>query len=258
MQAQFLGALHRLCQTQRGLFPFIHIQRRFGRIVTVLHARRPGTQGRIAVESRIDLHSPQPILQHFPGNPPGPQNGGHRGRGIHHRRFHTDPAAAAVQDGRYLPGHILSHIFGVGGTGLAGHIGAGRGDGTACRPDQGRRHRMGRHTDRYRIQPGRHDIRHNGRTGYHNSQRSRPERFHQRPGIGVQPGGQRMDLFRIRNMQDQRIIRRTALGRKNLCYRLRLETVCTQTVDRFRRKGNHLARRNQAGRFRNRPFRILF
>ena len=117
---------------------------------------------------------------------------------------------------------------------------------------------MGRHTDRYRIQPGRHDIRHNGRTGYHNSQRSRPERFHQRPGIGVQPGGQRMDLFRIRNMQDQRIIRRTALGRKNLCYRLRLQTVCTQTVDRFRRKGNHLARRNQAGRFRNRPFRILF
>ena len=64
-------------------------------------------------------------------------------------------------------------------------------------------------------------------------------------GISVQACRQRLNCFLLCNMQNQWIIIRPSLGRKNFGYGRRIQSVCAQAINCFRRKGNNLACLNQ-------------
>ena len=69
--------------------------------------------------------------------------------------------------------------------------------------------------------------------------------LHELFGISVQAGSQLRNIFLFSDMQNQRIIVRSALGSKNLSYSLRIQTIRTQAVNRFRRERYNLSRTDQ-------------
>ena len=64
--------------------------------------------------------------------------------------------------------------------------------------------------------------------------------LHKLFGISVQAGSQLRNIFLFSNMQNQRIIVRSALSSKNLGYSLRIQTIRTQAVNCFRRERYNL------------------
>ena len=69
--------------------------------------------------------------------------------------------------------------------------------------------------------------------------------LHKLFGISIQAGSQLRNSFLLRNMQNQRIIVRSALSSKNLGYSLRIQSIRTQTVNCFRRERHNLTRTDQ-------------
>ena len=66
--------------------------------------------------------------------------------------------------------------------------------------------------------------------------------LHELFGISIQAGSQLRNIFLFSNMQNQRIIVRSALSSKNLGYSLRIQTIRTQAVNCFRRERHNLTR----------------
>lgn len=131
-------------------------------------------------------------------------------------------------------------------------IGRRRHDRHSALPDQSRRHRMFRHSDRGCRQP---------RTGQiharilppalqNHGKRSRPETpcQRQRPLVGQGIVRQRVKIGDVGN---QRIKSRTSFNRKNLCHRFGVIHVGAETVHGFGRHGGQTAVFNHFCRFGN-------
>ena len=110
----------------------------------------------------------------------------------------------------------------------------GAATGTPASRIDGQRYLMVRAPDTHGVQSRRGGIRHDGLPLQDHGQRTGPEfpgqRIRQRRHVLTVPG----QPLRSRNMDDERVVLRTALGLKDLVDSLCVQCVGTQAVDRFR------------------------
>ena len=132
-----------------------------------------------------------------------------------HRGLHPYAAGAAVQNGVNPAIHIVEHMPRCGGAGPSGQVSRGRGQGTSTGPDQPVCHRMGWKPHRYGGKAA---------AGFHRYQLGFGQNHGQRAGpISCSQFSRRLrELFDQgprfllrRDMDDQGIIRRPSLRRKN-------------------------------------------
>ena len=178
--------------------------------------------------------------------------------------FHADRARAAVEDEIDAAAQIGEHMRGAGRRHMAGAVGRGRDDRSAEGVEQGARDRMRRHAHGDAVEAGEREI---GDAAIrllrqHQRQRSRPER-------GRELFGGRRETRRraarggdVRDMRDQRIERRAALGRVEPGDGLAIAGVGAEPVDGLGRKGDETAGRKAArgrlDRVRDRPSKPVF
>ena len=127
------------------------------------------------------------------------------------------------------------------GTGTTGGIGAGSGNGNSCQSNQSVRHRIGRHPHRNCLQTSCGSIGNPAAFGENHGKRPRPEGFHQLLTSLRHIFYKRFYFFRTGNMGNQRIVRRPALGCINLFCSILIQSISSQSVYSFRRKGHKTA-----------------
>ena len=210
--------------------------RSLGGIMAILHT---GSLGLLPVlqplcYGLIHRHGADDLFQCLQRQSAGSQQTGRCAGQIQNGRLHAHLTGAAVHHGVDLALHVLHHVCRSGAAGTAGGIGAGRGHGNACLPDDGQRYLMVRAPDTHGVQSRCGGIRHDGLPLQDHGQRTGPEfpgqRIRQRRHVLTVPG----QPLRSRNMDDERVVLRTALGLKDLVDSLCVQCVGTQAVDRFR------------------------
>ena len=213
-----------------------HSHRRFRRIMAVLHA---GGLGLFAIlegfgHSLVHRQGADHLLQRLQRHPAGSEQAGWVAGQIHNGGLHAHLTGAAVHHGVDLALHVLHHVRCGGAAGTAGGIGAGRGHRNACLPDDGQRYLMVRAADTHGVQSRCGGVRHDGLPLQDHGQRTGPEfpgqRIRQRRHVLTVPG----QPLGSRNMDDERVVLRTALGLEDLVNSLCVQCISTQTVDRFR------------------------
>ena len=219
-----------------------------GGVVPVAHT---GGQGLLAClqgaqHTARHFHRADHGLQHVPGDPTWPQDAGLAVAHIHHGGFQAHVAAAPVDDQRDAAVHVLQHMPGGGGAGLAGAVGAGGGNGQMAGLEQRGRHGVGGHAHRHGVQPGGDRVGDGRTAGHDQRQWAGPEGVHQRERR-LRHMAQAVQLAPVPDVHDQRIVRRTALGSKNARHCLGIEGVGAKAVDRLRGEGHQLPLRQQAG-----------
>ena len=105
---------------------------------------------------------------------------------------------------------------------------------------------MGGHAHGYRVQVRSDRVGHSILPGEDDRQRAGPEGIHQADG-GIVYLADRVKLAAVVDVDDQRIIRRAALGAEDAQHRLRVHGVRAQAVHRFGGEGDQLALGQQAG-----------
>ena len=246
--ADGLACCQRLSDNLRKLLAGLalkQIYRRLRRIMAVLHARCLRLKVFISLQGRVNLDRAHNLRQHLVGDAAGTQNRRHRLRRIDNRRFQTYAAAAAVKHAGNFALHILEHILRIRRTRTTGNISRRCRNRTAAGTDKVLRKFIRRKAYSNCFQTGTYCVRHDGRFIDNQSQRSRPKMLDKLLGISVQACRQRRNCFLLCNMQNQRIIIRPSLSRKNFGYGRRIQSVCAQAVHCFRREGNNLACLNQ-------------
>ena len=155
-----------------------------GGVVLVAHAGGQGLLARLqgAKHTARHFHRADHNLQHVPGDPTGPQDAGPAVANVHHGGFQAHVAAAPVDDQRDAAVHVLQHVPGGGGAGLAGTVGAGGGNGQIAGLEQRSRHGVGGHAHCHGVQPGGDRVGDVGFAGHDQRQRAGPEGVHQREG----------------------------------------------------------------------------
>ena len=224
-----LRPLHQRHRPLRGVMP-------------VPHARGQGffiRPQRAQDAARQEHFLSQRRLQHFLRHPAGAKDGGPPMAKVDHRGFQPHLAAAPIQNQRDPALHILQHMGRGGRRGPAGTVGAGRRDGQPAGLQHLPRAGHGWHPDRHRRQSRRYLVRNPVRFGEKDRQRPGPEGVHQllRP---FRKGAEPLQLGRVMDVHDQRIVRRAALGGKNRQHGLWIQGVGPQSVNRLRRKSDQL------------------
>ena len=223
-------------------FAFKQVNRCFRSIMTILHSRSLGFKIFISLQRRVDFYRTHNLCQHFIGNAARSQDSGNSARCIHHGGFQTDAAVAAIKHTGNFPLHILQHILCIRRAWTAGNIGRRRRNRATAGTDKVLREFIGWEAYGDSFQSCAYSVRHNRGFVDNQCQRSRPKMLHKLFGISIQTGSQLRNIFFFSNMQNQRIIVRSALGSKNLGYSLRIQTIRTQAVNCFRRERHNLAR----------------
>ena len=178
----------------------------------VLHSRRFRRLHAVRVQKRlIHIYRADHFFEHFCRDGAGPEDHRRTYRHIQNCRLKPDVNRTAIQDHINLSVQVFRHVLRRRRTGAAGRIGAWRGNESACRPDQSRRHRINRHTDRNRIEPPCCPVRNRRALLKDHGKRTRPEMSRQHIRLGRNIYGDLSEILIIRNMNDQRIIRRTPL-----------------------------------------------
>ena len=220
------------------------------RVMLIAHAGGQGffvrLQGAQDAARQGNLRA-QDALDHFLGDAAGPEDRWLAAGQIQHRGLQTHLAGAAVQDQRDASVHILQHMLRCGGGWAAGPVGAGGGDWQAAGLQQIPGAGHGGHPHRDGGEPGRDLIRDFFCTWKEHRQGTGPEGVHQ----GLRAVGDFAEAFQLSavpDMDDQRIIRRAALGRKDGQDGCRIQGIGAQPVDGFRREGYQPAFRKKPGR----------
>lgn len=148
--------------------------------------------------------------------------------------FHPHTAETTVHDAVDTSVHILLHVAGTGRAGPAGQVARGSGYRHLGRLDEGQGYRVVGTADSHSVQASRGDVGHIGTPLEDHSERSRPKALCQPvccrrniPAVPSEPG-------HIRNMEDQGIILRPALGLEDVGHRLRVQAIGAQAIDRLR------------------------
>ena len=165
-----------------------------------------------------------------------------------HRTFQSQRGGTAIQDEIHRIAQIVGDMRRQGGADMAGTIGRRRGH-RARLLHQGPRHGMGGHAQRQRIQPGA-DQQVDGAVGaarQHQRQGARPEgagqRFRCRMEQAMAAGG-----VQVRDMDDQGIETRPALGGENPRHGLAIAGVRAQAINGLGGEGDQPAARQQPRR----------
>lgn len=117
-------------------------------------------------------------------------------------------------------------------------------DGHARGANQTERHRVLGHANGNRGAPAGHDVRHATCLGKDECQRPRPETFGECSRLLRPVGNDGLQHRLVRDVNDQRIDGRPALRVEDSLHGERVESVCPETVDRFRRERDQAARAN--------------
>ena len=167
---------------------------------------------------------------------------------VDHGAFDATLAGAGRYQPRDLSPEPLQHMVRQRGRDEPGRIGAGRRHRDARRPQQGPRHRVGRHPQGDRV-PSRGDTGVDfSPVGQHQGQRPRPESLGQQFGA-VGPGVAEISgTFRIGYMNNQRVGAGTALGGVQPVDRLRGQRAGAQPVHRLGGEGHQVTGGQRPGR----------
>ena len=190
----------------------------------------------ISLQGRVNLYRTHNLRQHLIGNAARSQDSGNSTRCIHHGGFQPDAAGAAIKHTGNFSLHILQHVLSIRRARTTGNIGRRRRNRATAGADKILGEFIGWEAYSDSFQSCAYSVRHNSRFIDNQRQRSRPKMLHKLFCISVQAGSQLRNIFLFSDMQNQRIIVRSALGSKNLGYSLRIQSIRTQAVNCFRRE----------------------
>lgn len=112
-------------------------------------------------------------------------------------------------------------------------IGTRRGDWGTSFSNQCLCHRMVRHSDRDRREPGGDEIRYGRPSWQHQRQRTRPEQVHEPLPQRWQGSDHNIQLLRIGDVDDEWIELRTLLCFEDLRRRIGIHRIAAESIDRF-------------------------
>ena len=212
-----------------------------GGVVLVLH---PGGGGGLAFTQGPHHAVRHPgvsgdLGDHLRGDGPGAEHRRNVPGHVQHGGLDADLAGPAVQDQGDAAVHVLIDVGGGGRAGAGGKVGAGGGDGQAADPQHLPGDGMAGHPDAHGSKARRHRVRHGGLLGQQQGQRPGPVGGHQAAG-GLRHLAEGAELVLAPDVDDQRVVRRAALGLKDPEHGLGVQGVRAQAVDRFRGKGHQL------------------
>ena len=120
-------------------------------------------------------------------------------------------------------------------------VGAWRCHRQLARPQQRLRHRMAGDAHGDSVQPARHVGSRGRPAAQHQRQRPRPQGRAQPQRVRRRISRNRRHLLDSRNVDDQRVAVRPALGRKDALHRRRVQRIGPQAIDSLGGKGNQFA-----------------
>ena len=162
-----------------------------------------------------------------------------------YRAFHADAARAAIQYSRDLAVHIMHDVRRRGRGRSAGRIRGRSCQRYAALPNQRTRHRVRRQANAHGVQSARNLVRDAVALRYDHGQRTRPERVCKQLRLRRNRRTQVVNLVKVRDMDDQRVILRTAFREENFLYRLAVQRIRRKAVHGFGRHADDLARSNE-------------
>ena len=233
-----------------------HVDIRFRRVVLVFHAGRGnlGVFRGLFQHGAVHVYPAEHAAQLLHGNAARAQHTRYLGDDGDNGGLHADLAVAAVHDAVYAAHEIIAHMWKRCGTGQTGEIRGRRGKRHACGINDRPRGGIGRHADGNRIETAGRLHRHKRRFFHDDGKRARPK------GICKLFGGfgdlfdKRRQFLDIRDMHDERIIRRAALHFVDLCGDGGVQRIAGETVDGLRGDSDKAAAAQDLPRF----FYILF
>ena len=199
-----------------------------------------GLAGGLAPSGRAHRHAEHPADLRRSNHARPQQHGPARIADINDGRFETMTAGTAVENVPDGTPQTRLHMRRGRWTDVTERIGAGRGEGQTAEPEELSQEWMGRHAHRHAGQSGSHDIWNGGRARQHERERSRPEGAGEfRHGV-IRFGDARQHA-QIGDVDDERVICRTALRAEDLPAGFRIERVGGEAVDGFSRHGHQSA-----------------
>ena len=215
-------------------------------IVLILHPGRLGLHigvhravtGNRRIEA--DLHA-QHLTGHLLCDGSRAQNHRILPRHIDNRGFHTDSHRSAIHDHVDLSVHVLPYVIRRRRAGPTRRIGAGGRYRYTGKPDERHGHRIAGHADRHGIQSSCRAIWNGVTLRKYHGQRSRPECLHQLPRRLRNLRHQRLQIRKIRDMCNQRIVRRSSFCCVYLLCRFLIEGIGPEPIHGLRRKCHQTA-----------------
>ena len=199
------------------------------------------TRLKLAVHGSVNADLAEHFPQLFKAYSAGAKQARRAYAKVNYGGLKSHAAIAAVHYGLHHAVNIMAHMLGGGRTGLARYIGTGGCDGNArqldytqCRGMVGAAHAHGIHARSYPF----------GHTGFlfeNHGKRTRPEFFCQRVCLFGYITAPLIKSLRSVNVDNQRVILRSALDFEYSRHRLVYEGSCAEPVDRFGRNSHQTA-----------------
>ena len=219
------------------------------RIMPILHSRCLRSLSAVGAENRhIRIHSAENLPQHLLRHISRAQNLRRTHREINNRGLQTNPDRSAVYNHLYPAIHVLSYILRHRRARSSGEVGTRRSDIAPTVFYQLLSYFIGWETHRHRIQPACRLLRDKLRLGKNHCQRSRPERFRDPADLLRHLLHDLPDVLKLTDMDDQGIVRRSALRGINFAGRLSVQRISAQPIDSFRGKCHKPARTDDLSR----------
>ena len=161
--------------------------------------------------------------------------------------FEAERAGAAVEHGGDAAAEAVEDVGGRGGADPAGEVGRRRGERAAEAGEEALRQRVPRHPQRHAGEAGGGAL---GETGVgaarqHQRQRAGPEAGGQRAGLGREDG-EALGGGEVGDVDDERVERGPPLGGEDAGHGAVAQRVGAEAVDGLGRKGDELARAQEA------------
>ena len=206
----------------------------------VFHAGGRGDRAfrQLSEDGVVDFDVSEDVEEVLGGDPAGPQDAGHPGAQGQDRGLDAHFAWPAVDHCGDLAVHVVQDMGRRRGRRHAGRVGGRRRQRGPGRFDDGARHRMGRHADGDRVEARGDFIGDELRLFEDDGERSGPEGLREVFEDRRHEGDQIVDLRKVRDVYDQRIVHRTALRLEDVRDGLPVQGICRETVHGLGRDGH--------------------
>ena len=159
---------------------------------------------------------------------------------VEHGGLDPDRAVAAIEDVRDARTEALAHMFRGRRADVGERIGARCGERHAGQLEQPSRERMRRRAQRHGRTTGGHDAGHAGLLGQHERERTGPESADELARRIVE-FRQFLRVRQVEHMDDERVVRRPALGPEDGAAGLGIQRVRGEPINRLGRDGHQTA-----------------